>query len=169
MIRKIEMNSLKEKMFFFIYNFYPIDYLFFLGIFLLFIMVVCAVLLNRENMMSSLLMLFFALIMLIFISIFGYKVFDERVRPRKVEIITNQKMEFSNNVFLELSVTPEYKTCMINLKLVKNSSDYKQMIQNHLRPIYQEVFTTKRQTYIKKVIPNIKTKNYKVLLKTYCF
>ncbi len=159
----------KEKLLFYIHNLYPLDYLFFFGVFMLFIIIVGVVLWIRVNTVYSLLLLFFSLIMIIPIGVVGYVALDKNIRPREVEIIKNQKLLYSNNVVLRFTITPSYKVCMVDVKLVKKSSDLIQRFKNSLHPIYQTSFKIYNQTYIERILPNIKAKDYDLLLKTYCF
>lgn len=160
---------MKEKLLFYIHNFYLADYLFFFAIFILFIMVVGIVLWIRSSGVWSLVMLFFSLIMVGCISVVGYIALDKQIRPKNVTILANQKLQYSNNVFVHFTIEPEYKKCLINIKLIKQTNDPIQNLKNHIHPLAKISFVVKNQTNIQKIIPNIKSKDYNLLLSANCF
>ena len=70
---------------------------------------------------------------------FGYKVVDDKFRPRTLNIVNTKQLQYSNTFLLDLNLTNDsnktFKSCRVNVQFNKISNSKFRQIINNFKPI----------------------------------
>lgn len=171
------MQKLLDTISFYLANFYAQD-LILLGLcFLFFIIVLILAIFLRRFPVLALFLIIFGIIGEFVLFFMGENYINATYRPAELEFIKNEKLAFSDNIFIDFKLhnksQREFKICKIKFILKKPSKNNLMLLKNTLKPIKTIEIVLKdipSNSYEKSflIIPS-NVKEYKISTLITCF
>lgn len=133
------MQKILETISFYLANFYAQD-LILLGLcFLFFIIILILAIFLRRFPAFSLFLIIIGIIFEFILFFMGENYINATYRPAELEFMKNEKLLFSNNIFLDFKLhnksQRDFKICKIKFYIKKPSKNQLELIKNTLKPL----------------------------------
>ena len=138
---------MKEKILLFVHSLSTYDYLYYLGVILLFIFLIILTLLLRKRITLALLTLLIAILEVALAPTVGFEYFHSFLFANSIEVTKAKRLEFVQAVVIEGSLQNESKfdfsSCTLSVKISKDKHNKIKNLILKLKPIKTKTFTLK--------------------------
>lgn len=177
------MLELKQSLLFYIKNLYTIDFVFALLVLFIFVSLLLPAVIFHQRPIIAFLFIFFDIVSCCVFAYFGYKLIDDRVRTRTVELV-DENFYGGSNFVIDVNIKNQSKYnfshCKIIAKIYNTNSDanlstlekYKQSyipIRLKSKSIEKPLAKNEAQSHRIKFDNFNKDMNYSIKLESECF
>lgn len=171
------MHKHLENLAFYLHNFHSQDFILLGTCFLFFIIILILAIFLRHFAVFSIFLIIIGFVGEVFLIIKGQDYIINNYRQSEIKIIKNQKLAFSDNIFLEFELhnnsNTDFKICKVEVKIQKPSKNRYQKIKNYLKPLktikldVKNIYSKDKEN-VKLLVPS-KAKKYTLYTKAICF